>query len=328
MISKPLPAHSFYYTCRYVLSKTEAEVLAVEGVRGHDFKLMAADFEEQRLTRPTKEVACFHAVLSFHPSESPADSTMQELAEEYLKRLEIVNTQFVVVKHTDKYHLHMHVVANMVDNDGEAISDSWIGLRGKKVAQQLTQEFNLFPAKGKNIKLIHLEALSDYEAAKYKIYLAVSEQLPHVRSVDELARLLQQQGIETLYKYKRQTEERQGISFKMGDYSFKGSQIDRKFSLGNLEKTLALQQKQSPQQQVQQVKPELNSRSAGQTQAYNATDSTPDLAKEIGSTVVKTIEILLKPEETNNNIPYELTQEGYEQKKKKQARDRDQGLHR
>jgi hypothetical protein len=42
--------------------------------------------------------------------------------------------------------------------------------------------------------------------------------------------------IETLYKYKGQTTELQGISFKIGDYKYKGSDIDRKFSINNLQK--------------------------------------------------------------------------------------------
>jgi hypothetical protein len=57
---------------------------------------------------------------------------MREIANKYLKELGIINTQYAVSKHTDKAHLHMHIVANMVNNEGKAITDSWIGLRGKK----------------------------------------------------------------------------------------------------------------------------------------------------------------------------------------------------
>ena len=48
--------------------------------------------------------------------------------------------------------------------------------------------------------------------------------------------------IETLYKYKGQTNELQGISFKIGAYKYKGSEIDRKFSINNLQKILKQQQ--------------------------------------------------------------------------------------
>jgi hypothetical protein len=80
----------------------------------------------------------------------------------------------------------MHIVANMVNNDGKSINDSWIGLRGKKIAQRLTQEYKFIPALEKNLKLTNMEALSQTEANKYKIYIAIAENLPGRRSMEEL----------------------------------------------------------------------------------------------------------------------------------------------
>jgi hypothetical protein len=124
MISKPIPANSFYHTSRYVCQKKGAEVLIAEGVRGHDYKLMAEDCLRQQRTRPSKGNAVFHSILSFHPDEKPSDEMLKEIARKYLDRLGIVNTQFAVSKHTDKSHLHLHIIANLVDNTGKAISNS------------------------------------------------------------------------------------------------------------------------------------------------------------------------------------------------------------
>jgi len=213
MISKPIPAESFYHTCRYICQKPGAEVLITEGVRGHNYKVMAEDFIRQQQLRPSRTKACLHSILSFHPSEKPSDEIMAEIAQKYLERLGIVNTQFAVVKHTDRAHPHLHIVANLVDNKGQAISDSWIGLRGKKVAQALTQEYNLVPAIRKDLALTHTEAMSELEVGKYKIYQVISEHLPHCRTLDDLEKRLASQGIEVQYKYKGHTQERQGISF-------------------------------------------------------------------------------------------------------------------
>src|SRR6187200_14240 len=235
MISKPVQANSFYHTCRYIAQKQGAEVLIAEGVRGHDYKLMAADFEMQQQLRPSKTQACFHSILSFYPGEKPPDEMMKEIARKYLAELGITNTQFAITKHTDRAHLHMHIVANMVSNDGKAINDSWIGLRGKKIAQRLTEEYKLIPALEKELKLTNMEALSETEANKYKVYVAISENLPSCKSMEELEKKLLMLGIETQYKYKGQTREKQGVSFKMGNTCFKGSQVYRKFSFAGLE---------------------------------------------------------------------------------------------
>lgn len=242
MVSNVFPGHSFYHAGRYVSKKSGAEILDYQGVRAYDYKLMAEDFLAQSEQRPSKKKACFHAALSFYPGEKPSDETMTEIAREYLESLGIVNTQYVIVKHTDRAHLHLHILANMIDNDGEPIKDGWIGLRGKKVAQALTQKYDLVPAEGKNLDLTHLEALSQSEVNRYKIYQAIVDSLPHCKNLVDLEKRLITQGIHTQYKHKGQTQELQGISFKIGEDHFKGSQIDRKFSLGNLLKMFVTQE--------------------------------------------------------------------------------------
>lgn len=325
MISKALKAHSFYHTCRYVLQKEGAQVLDVEGVRGHDFKLMAEDFETQQQMRPGKEKAGAHFILSFHPDEKPSDELMKKLAQEYLTRLGIVNTQFAIVKHTDRKHLHMHIVANMVNNEGKAISDSWIGLRGKKIAQQLTQEYKLIPALEKNLKQTNLEALNTAEAVKYQIYEAVAQNLPLSRSFEDLQSRLLKRGIEVQYKYKGKTDEIQGISFKKENLCFKGSEIDRKFSYSNLRKALEQGQRLEPQKQITIAsQPKINPLSSRQKAILlrSATVTQPGgPEKSSGNTLGKLVKELLRPVDTGGgSAPYELSQEEEIRRRKKKKR--------
>lgn len=321
MISKAIPANSFYHTCRYISNKPGAEVLLAEGVRGHSYKLMAEDFIRQQQMRPSKQLACFHGILSFYPGENPSNEMMKEIAKKYLDQLGIVNTQYAISKHTDKAHLHLHIVANMVNNDGKSITDSYIGLRGKKIAQRLTQEYKLIPALEKNLKLTHLENLSETEANRYKIYIGISENLPHCRNMEELEKRLLKLGIETQYKYKGQTQEKQGISFKIGNFCYKGSQVDRKFSFAGLEKSLALKQEQEQAMDMQTesagqklVRQKLNTTAkvAQSNQDTTGKDLAGDLAKGIG----KAVEILMTPEETHEEGLYELLQEERRRRKK------------
>ncbi|MEP6748324.1 MAG: relaxase/mobilization nuclease domain-containing protein [Bacteroidota bacterium] len=327
MISKPVPANSFYHTCRYIAQKQGAEVLLSEGVRTHDFKLMAADFEMQKRLRPAKKMACFHSILSFYPGEKPSDATMREIANKYLQELGIVNTQYAVSKHTDKAHLHMHIVANMVNNDGKAITDSWIGLRGKKIAQKLTLEYNLIQALEKNLKLTNLESLSQLEANKYKIYITIAENLPQCRTMEELEKRLLKHGIAMQYKYKGQTQERQGVSFKIGNLCFKESQVDRNFSYAGLTKTLELQQKQIL---IQQKKPDkitvVNLKNEKKSSVIskdhlekNTGENNRRLHDELTKNLTKTIDNLLNPDNQSDPMPYELTQKEELRKKRKRS---------
>jgi hypothetical protein len=252
MISKVLPAaRSFGPCCRYVCQdQSRAEVLKVDGVRGHDWKLMAEDFEHLRNLRTNKNQAVFHAVLSFYPGERIPDDKMVQIAEQYLERIGMVNTQYAITKHTDKDHLHMHVIANRVDKDGHSIAENWVGLRAKKVAQELTREHQLITVKEKNLELTHKHSLQPAEAKRYYIYEAIAESLENSNNFTQLHRKLLKCGIETRIRYNDQTQEPEGISFRCGKQCYKGSEIDRDFSFKRLEshfeaKQLDLENEQS-----------------------------------------------------------------------------------
>ena len=217
MISKVIIGKTFYGACRYVCrDQKRAVVLETQGVRDYDYKLMAKDFEMQQALRPSLTKAVFHGIISFYPGEKIEDQTMAEIAKKYLQEMKIIDTQFAIVKHIDKNHSHLHIIANLVNNNGETIKDNWIGLKGKKVAQKLTIEYGLKEAISKNIELTNLEALNEREANKYFIYQSILENLPHSKSINDLKEKLAKENIETLYKYKGQTNELQGISFKIG----------------------------------------------------------------------------------------------------------------
>jgi hypothetical protein len=96
-------------------------------------------------------------------------------------------------------------------------------------------------ATSKNLSLINLEALNEKESNRYTIYQAILETLPQCRNLNDLKELLMKRKIETLYKLKGQTNEIQGISFKIDVYKYKGSEIDRKFSVINLQKLIRQQ---------------------------------------------------------------------------------------
>jgi hypothetical protein len=286
------------------MDQKRALVLEVEGVRGHNYKLMAADFDMQRELRPTLGTAVFHGILSFYPGEKIEDKIMTEIAREYLQKLGITNTQYSITKHNDKNHSHLHIIANLVNNNGGVIKDSWIGLKGKKVAQELTKKYGLIEAISKNLALTNLESLNEKEANRYIIYQAILETLSECKLLDDLKEKLQQQNIETLYKYKGQTVELQGISFRIGEYKYKGSEIDRKFSINNLKRTI---QQQTEKQLLRQhfspkSKPEFDNHFENKKE-QNKTENI--------------LEQLLKPEEIYQQLPHHWSFEKKQKKKRK-----------
>ena len=254
MIAKTfLTGQTFGRTCEYLCQdQSRAEILAAEGVRTQNYRLMAADFEWQHQLMPEKEKPVYHCALSFSPGEQVADEQLIRLGRQFLEKVELVNTQYALVKHTDKDHLHVHIIANKVDNDGEPTGQGLIIERGIKAAAQLTAEYGLQQEAGKHLDQTHYEALHEPDAKRYRIYEAITEQLPQCHDLDDLEKALLRQGITVRYRCDPDTGERQGISFRFGNRSFKGSIVDKAYSLSGLEQTLALQEQQRQEEAQRQ----------------------------------------------------------------------------
>jgi hypothetical protein len=50
---------------------------------------------------------------------------MLEVAQEYLRKMGLDRHQYIVVRHKDQKHKHLHIVANRVGFHGEVASDKW-----------------------------------------------------------------------------------------------------------------------------------------------------------------------------------------------------------
>src|SRR5580698_70686 len=153
MISKTfITGKSFRESCFYVCEDLErSQVLEAEGVRKHDLRLMAQDFETQQAwANQVKEKPVLHMVLSFPHGENPGDEKLVEISNRFLQKVGAGDTQHVIAKHTDKEHLHVHILANRVSNTGAIVGEGLVIERGIKAARELTDEYHLRPDRGKD----------------------------------------------------------------------------------------------------------------------------------------------------------------------------------
>ena len=178
----------------------------------------------------------YHISLDFAHEDTPklTDDLMVEIAREYMRRMGIVNTQYIVSRHTDREHQHLHIVANRVDNDGNTISASNDRVRNVKICKALTREYGLHFSKGKmNVKR---DRLRGKDKVKYQIYDAIKAALSRCNNWSDLCDRLAKQGIGVNFKYDRHNGKILGVSFTKGEISFSGSRIDRSMSFYKLDK--------------------------------------------------------------------------------------------
>jgi hypothetical protein len=254
MIARVFEAgRSFRETSHYLAQDLErAVVLEVDGVRGRDYKLMADDFELQHQIKKEVEKPVFHAVLSFATGEDPGDRKLVNLTKEFMESMGMANTQAAFIKHIDTAHVHVHILANRVSNNGEIVGKGMTRERAIQTARKLTREHGLRWEEKKNMDLINRNALNPVEALRYRLYDAIREELPKCRELDELKARLLQREISTRYRQDPSTGARVGISFRIGNYAFKGSEVDKGFSIRGLERQLAQQRVLEQEQKLAQ----------------------------------------------------------------------------
>ncbi|WP_108821217.1 relaxase/mobilization nuclease domain-containing protein [Dysgonomonas sp. Marseille-P4361] len=234
MIGKIVKGKSFKGCISYVMEAKDTKVLATEGVLETDTESIINSFYMQSLLNPKLSKCVGHIPLAFSPEdkERMTDHFMGQLAKEYMKLMGIDNTQYIVVRHSNTNHPHCHIVFNRVDNDGKTISDKNDRYRNEKVCKQLKDKYNLTYGQGK--ENVNVQQLKGAEHTKHEIYHAIKTTLLMTKDWEQFEHIINLQDISIQYKMKGQTEEVQGISFKKGDYSFKGSEMDRKFSYSKL----------------------------------------------------------------------------------------------
>ena len=235
MVGKVISASSFSGTVGYVM-KEESRILEAEGIMPPEVKDMVQDFKDQTLLNPRLKNTVGHISLSFSPKDAPrmTDALMTQIAKEYMQKMGITDTQYLLVRHLDQPHPHCHLVYNRVGNNGQTISDKNIKIRNAKVCRELNEKHGLYLAPGKDD--VRRERLREPDKTRYEIYDAIKGNLPKCKNWNELEGKLKEQSISVRYKYCGSTDRKQGVLFSKNGFEFSGSKIDRVFSFTKLDR--------------------------------------------------------------------------------------------
>lgn len=225
--------------------KEESRILEAEGIMPPEVKDMVQDFKDQTLLNTRLKNNVGHISLSFSPKDAPrmTDALMTQIAKEYMQKMGITDTQYLLVRHLDQPHPHCHLVYNRVGNNGQTISDKNIKIRNAKVCRELTEKYGLYLAPGK--ANVRRERLREPDKTRYEIHDAIKGCLPKCKSWNELEGKLREQGIGVRYKYCGSTDRKQGVLFSKNGFEFSGSKIDRAFSFTKLDQHFTHVQQQT-----------------------------------------------------------------------------------
>ena len=145
MMAKIIQGRGFKGVIDYVLDKEKALFLFSNGVRTKNKESIINSFIAQSSMNPiSKPVAHISLNFSVQDKDKLTDAVMAKIAVEYMKQMGYDNTQYIMVRHRDREHPHLHLVINRINYDGKRISDKNEKFRSTKVCMELTKKYGLY----------------------------------------------------------------------------------------------------------------------------------------------------------------------------------------
>lgn len=256
MIAKIMKGSDFKGVVYYILNDEKGtRIIDSDGLFLENNDTIAQGFTGQARMNPRVTKAVGHIALGFSKEDEPRldNVLMVWIAREYMEKMGIRNTQYIIGRHFDKEHPHVHIAFNRIDNDGKTISDRNDRFRSGRICKELTRKYGLHFANGKeHVKVHHLR---EPDRTRYELYGILKTEVGRCGNWDVLVASLKRQGVEVEFKRKGQTDEVQGVVFTMNGYRFNGSKVDRQFSYSKIDAVLG---RNSHEERLAQVRPQVN----------------------------------------------------------------------
>ena len=206
---------------------------------------MTQEFNLIRQLRPGLGNAVLHVSLNLPYSDQLDDKEFASLGCDYLMKMGFDNNQFIMYRHTDTEHEHIHIVANRVRYSGRITNDSNIKRRSRKVLNDLERNYGLTQISIKACakkSLDHKEIEKTLRTGGLPIKLILQERigLAISRATDttEFVKLLQELSISPRFNISKTTGRVSGISFNYQGIVYKGSTLGKKYSWNSIVKQI------------------------------------------------------------------------------------------
>ncbi len=131
----------------YVLGKDRQPALIGGNMMGETARTLAQEFGSVRVLKQKITKPVWHISLSSVVGEDLSHEQWSEITKDYLIRMgiNINNHQYIVIRHTDKQHDHVHIIVNRIGADGKVYHNSHDRYTSKKVLREIERERGLTP---------------------------------------------------------------------------------------------------------------------------------------------------------------------------------------
>lgn len=115
-----------------------------------NFYQKLAGFERLNSLNERATTKTLHVSLNFDPSEKLAENKLLQIASDYMQKIGFGNQPYLVYKHEDAGHPHIHIVSTTIKQDGSRINTHNIGRnQSEKARKEIEQTYGLIRAERK-----------------------------------------------------------------------------------------------------------------------------------------------------------------------------------
>jgi hypothetical protein len=249
MIAKQIKGKDFFGVLAYNQKKVDKEQGCIidSNISPGSVVQQTKEFNIVRQLRPNLDKVVYHTSLNLPYTDKLTDDEFGNLARDYLEGMGFVDNQYIVYKHTDQDHSHIHIVANRVKFSGDVVSDSQDYKRSETLIRELEKKFKLTQliqkeesnvlTKGEIEKCIRTGEVPE----RLELQNIITETIKLNLSVNEFIEKLKEKEINVKLN-KSSSGMISGISFEYKNTTYKGSKIHRNLSWNNIKHKLKHEQ--------------------------------------------------------------------------------------
>jgi hypothetical protein len=171
------------------------------------------------------------------------------IAKDYLDANGFTDNQYLIFRHYDADHPHLHLLVNRISFDGKVVSDSNNYKRSEEIVRQLEMKYGLLkvqPSKQADRKAPKKNEIEmAFRTGKPSYKMALQEKLIRIidnsGSIHDVIRQGEQQGIYFLFN-QATTGRVSGITYFTGDFKIKGQALGNQFKWNELAKKIKYEQ--------------------------------------------------------------------------------------
>ncbi|QHS56813.1 relaxase/mobilization nuclease domain-containing protein [Mucilaginibacter sp. 14171R-50] len=204
-----------------------------------------------KMLRPNLAKYFYHTSLNFPPNENLDDEQMNKIANQYLNNMGFVQNQYMIFRHFDADHPHVHLLVNRIGYDGSVVSDSKDYQRSEQVLRQLEKQHGLTEvissrqAQERAMTKNELEMMkrTDEPSTKMKLQVilkSILEQKSKPNTMQFIAQL-EAKGINVLFN-QASTGFVSGISYSYAGLQFKGAHLGNAYKWQAIKTAISYEQ--------------------------------------------------------------------------------------